>query len=118
MEYIVTGKYGPQGKCCCYYCRVRGPLTGQEEELYTIGMLKEHNRQFVANNGSRLKDTQLYDNVIHAPLLSGPDYLLVLDQFPPPQLHLLLRSVNHIMENLQLNSQKLYGTDFVMDFVK
>ena len=119
MEYIVTGKSGPQGKCCCYYYRVRGPLTGQEEvvELYTIGMLREHNRQFVAN-GSKLKDAQLYDNMIHAPLLTGPDFMLVLDQFLPPQLHLLLRSVNHIVENLQLNSQKLYGTDFVMDFVK
>ena len=119
MEYIATGKSGPLGKCCCYYCRVRGPLTGQEEvvELYTIGMLREHNRQFVAN-GSKLKDAQLYDNMIHAPLLTGPDFMLVLDQFLPPQLHLLLRSVNHIVENLQLNSQKLYGTDFVMDFVK
>ena len=119
MEYMVTGKSGPQGKCCCYYYRVRGPLTGQEEvvELYTIGMLREHNRQFVAN-GSKLKDAQLYDNMIHAPLLTGPDFMLVLDQFLPPQLHLLLRSVNHIVENLQLNSQKLYGTDFVMDFVK
>ena len=27
MEYIVTVKSGPQGKCCCYYCRVRGSLT-------------------------------------------------------------------------------------------
>ena len=121
MEYCMTGKGGPTCKKCCNYCRAQSPLTGHESaswlELYTLGMLRELNREYVAN-GSKKQDAMHYDNVINWPLLTGPDDKLVLSVFPPPQLHLLLRIVNHMMENLSKVAKKWYGVDYVMDFVK
>ena len=80
-------------------------------------MLRELNREYVAN-GSKAKDAMHYDNVINWPLLTGPDDKLVLDMFPPPQLHLMIRIVNHILDNLSKVSKKWYGQDYVLDFVK
>ena len=121
MEYCMTGKGGPTCKKCCNYCRAQTPLTGEESaawlELYTLGMLRELNREYVAN-GSKAKDAMHYDNVINWPLLTGPDDKLVLDMFPPPQLHLMIRIVNHILDNLSKVSKKWYGQDYVLDFVK
>ena len=51
--------------------------------------------------GSILAKAKHTGNVVHPPILSGADDILILDILPPPELHLLLGVVNHIFQKMK-----------------
>ena len=65
-----------------------------------------------------------FNNIINEPLFIGPDSKLVLDCFPPPTLHLLLRTMNHILDKLTEAGKTYFldengnGLDIVLQFAK
>ena len=102
----------------CGHCDVKQPLNLERQgELYTLGMLRDHHRRFVAD-GSPHKKQAKYDNVVNEPLFDGDDEEYVLDKFPPPILHLKLRTVNHICDHLTLKTKKDCGSDLMLEFAK
>ena len=72
---------------------------GNEGELRTLGDLRRLHREFfdAGEDFSKAKD---FDNVIHPPIFKNPDETLVLDLIPPPELHLLLGSVNTLYTSM------------------
>ena len=76
--------------------------------MRTFGGMKKRNEQFVASGGN-LRDAQKYANQIHPPLIVGDDSAMVLDDFPLPELHLLIGGVN-VKLNLLI---KIYGRERV-----
>ena len=50
--------------------------------------------------GANMKDAKKHGNVVHPPLLRGEPNQLVLDLLPPPELHLMLGSVNTIFSGI------------------
>ena len=49
----------------------------------------------------RTQPLKAYDNSVHMPLLPGADDVLVLDVLPPMELHLLLGSLNRLVDHLE-----------------
>ncbi|KAF0289642.1 hypothetical protein FJT64_000178 [Amphibalanus amphitrite] len=55
----------------------------------------------MANILCSLQPLKAYDNSVHMPLLPGADDVLVLDALSPMELHLLLVSVNRLVDHLE-----------------
>jgi hypothetical protein len=51
-------------------------------------------------SGGNLKNAAAHANVINPSLVQEADDMLVMDQFPPPELHLLIGVVNRLMDVL------------------
>ena len=118
MGYTLCGHQGQNSTRPCMYCLALKPLTGDEDaELRTLGQIRKNYQDFEAAVGPSKKGS-LHNNIAHRPLLPGPDDKLVLDCFPVPTLHVKLRAVNHMLDQLTAESMKRFGTDIVVEFCK
>ena len=113
---------GKPGSSCgspCGHCDAKQPLTLERPsgKLYTLGILRGHHRRFKAAGSPKKKQAD-YDNVVNEVLFDEDDEEYVIDIFPPPVLHLKLRTVNHICDHLSLQTQKHCGCDLVLEFAK
>lgn len=103
----------PAGSCHpCPWCDLprsmfAEPLSGQ---LRTLGSIRSNyqRRQADSLDRGRTQPAKAYDNCVHMPLLPGSDTVLVLDILPPMELHLLLGSVNRLVDHLE---QTLKGSE-------
>jgi hypothetical protein len=69
--------------------------------------------RFIAAGG-KLKEANKFSNVIHPSLIKVDAEKLVLDQFPPPELHLLIGVVNRLMDIVIIQ----VGLEWVENFTK
>ena len=99
------------GKYVCGYCE--GPCNFDCGILRTYGGMKKRYEQFIASGGN-LRDAQKYANQIHAPLIDGDDSAKILDDFPLPELHMLIGGVN-VKLNLLI---KIYGRERVEEWLR
>ena len=76
--------------------------------MRTFGSLKARYQDFLAAGG-QLRKASKFANVIHPSLIIEADDKLVLDQLPPPELHLMMGGVNCHM-NLLI---KMKGLPFI-----
>jgi hypothetical protein len=67
--------------------------------MRTIGLLALRYKQFIESGGKK-KDANKHANVIHPCLIKEDPSKLILDQLPPPELHLLIGVVNKLMDLL------------------
>ena len=118
MLLLMCGKSNHAAKCPCGYCNVQTPFNLEEDgDLYTLGELREQNREFEFAGRPILRQSE-FDNVVNWPILHGHDDLCVLDRFPISVLHLKLRTVNHICDDLTLKTKRRFGVDIVLVFTK
>ena len=118
MLSTLCGKPNSSAKCPCGHCNAETPFDfGEGGQLYTLGDLREQHREYVFAGCPRDRQRE-FDNVVNWPLLHGPDTMLVLDRFPPPVLHLKLRTVNHICDKLSELTKKKCDMDIVLEFTK
>lgn len=81
----------------CTWCDISKDqmLLGRCGDLRTLGSLRKMFWRWLEAGG------KLFGNVIHLPICKGPDDVLVLDLFPPPELHLLIGPVTTMVDALQ-----------------
>ena len=76
------------------------------------------------DSSQTLSEYYLPCRIINEPLFIGPDNKLILDSFPPPSLHILLRTLNHILDKLTEAGKKYFldengnVVDIVLQFAK
>ena len=118
MVNLLVGKSNHASKCPCGYCNVETPFDLEEDgDLNTLGYLREQNREYVFAGSPSLRQRE-FDNVVNWPILHGPDDLVVLDRVPLSVLHLKLRCVNHICDDLTKKTKKRFKKDLVLEFAK
>ena len=125
MGYALSGHQGQNSTRPCMYCLVLGPtIQGDDEgEMRTLGMNRKNYQDYLAN-GAKRKEASKYNNIADEPLFIGPDEKYILDCFPPPVLHLKLRSLNHICDHLTAETKQRFkdsdgkGIDLVLNFCK
>ena len=100
LANILCGLQAHSSSHPCYWCSI--DFTNQEKAgaLRILGSLRESYKSFLSA-GSILAKAKHTGNVVHLPILSGADDTLILDIFPPPELHLLLGVVNHIVQKMK-----------------
>ena len=98
---IILGLSSQGGKYTCVYCEEEKKelSTGR---LRSFGRLNECFAGYVAQ-GSKERNMKNHYNVIHECLLDGDPETLVLHIIPPPELHLLMGVVNHLLEIIRLH---------------
>ena len=52
------------------------------------------------------------------PNFAGPPSQKIIDMFPPSVLHLMLRIINHICDDLSKKTKKRFRRDMVLEFAK
>ena len=74
-----------------------------EGQPRTLGSIRcsHQRRQTDSLDRGRTQPAKEYDNCVHMPLLPGADDVLVLDVLPPMELHLLLGTVNRLVDHLE-----------------
>ena len=108
IVYILLGKSVGNLTHGCIFCTAKKPYQS-EGELYTLGMLRDLHKEFVANGSSKKKQAD-YQNVIHVPLLGqdlDPD-TQVLGLIAAPELHLMLGSGGNLKTALE---KKVFETE-------
>ena len=88
--YFGLSKHG--GKYACYVCD--GCSNLKSGKLRTFGSLHNHYQAY-KTAGSKPKDMKTLKNVINECLIDGESEELVGEKHPLPELHLLIRVVNH-----------------------
>ena len=84
----------------CTWCNVEKDKLDCEGELRTLGNIRECYWSFTESERKTTKAKE-YGNCIHAPPFKYGDDTLVLDLIPPPELHLMLGTVNLLYSNLE-----------------
>ena len=82
-------------KHACPYCV--GTISLKVGTLRTFGNMVEWFGKF-ESAGLKMKDMQLFKNVIHKSLITGCPETTVLSTVPLPELHLLMGLVNWALE--------------------
>ena len=93
---------------CCFCTWEAGDDSKKTYPLRTMGMIRAQNERWESwSEAERKKGKQPdrsklkeFDNCEHRPIFEDPDDTLVLDKCPPPQLHIFLGVVNHIIRFL------------------
>ena len=75
-------------------------VKGQPRTLGSIRCDYERWRTHSLEQG-RTQPVKAYNNCVHMPLLPGSDDVLLLDVLPSMELHLLLGSVNRLVDHLE-----------------
>ena len=101
----------------CPLCKAKAPFNGEERaEMRTLGEQDEEHAGFVAN-GSKLKDAKEFTSTINKRLIHGPSEKKVIESFPPPTLHYMLRGTNYILKECSRRSvKKCRKRDHVKEF--
>ena len=127
VEMSWTGDQKVQNDCAgvgnhkstfpCGLCLAKTPFDGEEKaELRTLGGQDEEHSGFVAN-GSKLKDAKEFASTIHQRLIHGPPTKKVIECYPPPTLHYMLRATNYILkEASNVSKRKCRNRDHVKEF--
>ena len=86
----------------CTWCDVSKDemLKGNCGVLRTLGNLRQQFWQWNLKSGRR-SEAKKYGNVVHLPICRASDETVVLDLFPPPELHLLIGPVTTLLDALQ-----------------
>lgn len=98
------------GKHSCAWCEGESDFDGSAS-LRTYGSIYDWHEKFVANGS---KDAAKYKNCIRECLVKEDREKLVLDSFPPPELHLHMGAVNTVMDALIA----IWGLENVLDWCK
>lgn len=94
---ILCGIQSHSSSYPCPWCLDKTPWKGSS--LRTLGSLRNHYKKWL-EDGANPNYAKNYYNVVNECLIHGDDKDLVLKHIPPCGLHLLLRTFNHIWENL------------------
>ena len=115
---IMCGKPNSNCKFPCCYCNAETPYGFKEDgDLYELGYLQEQNREYVFAGSPSLRQRD-YENVVNYPIFAGPPSQNIIDMFPPSVLHLMLRVINHICDDLTNKTKKRFRKDIVLEFAK
>ena len=102
LVMILVGKSAGKPKYGCPFCSSAQPFK-EKGKLYTLSRLVELNESYISAGCPR--DSQMkYENMTNPPVLtsSDPDKT-VLDLVVPPELHLLIGSVDKLMKEIENN---------------
>ena len=100
MYLDLVGKQCASSKHPCMYCEGEAPFEETYPDL-TIQKLESYNRKYV-ENGSKKKNSKLYQNVINQPLLNGKPSQKVIELLNPPELHCLTGVVGKLMFAIEM----------------
>ena len=96
LVMILVGKSGGKPKFGCPFCSSAQPFK-EQGILYTVARLVELHESFLAA-GSPNDDQMKFENMINPPIITCRDMeKTVLDMVVPPELHLLIGSVDKLM---------------------
>ena len=114
MVLILLGKQAASSKFCCPFC-VGCSLWLDSYTLITIGSLWADYQKFV-EAGSVVRNAMKFHNVIHPPLITGPDHQLLLgDTFLFPEHHGFTRITSKLVKEIEKNvfNDSEEGTEFM-----
>ena len=100
LANIICGLQSHSSSHPCTWCEVDSKDLSACGSPRIFGSLRKCFKAF-QDNGQDYKRAKDFKNVVHEPLLSSPDNVLVLDFIPPMELHLLLGVVNHLFRALK-----------------
>ena len=100
MVNILYGLQAHSSSHPCAWCDIDAQNLEDAGTLRTLGSLRESFQAF-RQSGGVLAKAKLTSNVVHNPIISGPNDKLILDIIPPPELHLLLGVVNLLYKMLK-----------------
>ena len=113
---MLCGKQNAASKYCCPFCSGCSPWTGECQST-TIGHLRECYQSFsqFSQSGGKIQNAKDYNNVIHKPLILGPDDAKVLSYVHFPELHVTLGIVGKLIKELEVKcfSSPEDGTAFM-----
>lgn len=82
----------------CGWCLANKNDLGNLGEMRTLSGCNKNFKSY-RNNNSVKKDARKFKNCVNATIIKT-DKELILDALPPPELHLLIGSVNHMFEQM------------------
>lgn len=97
---IVLGLMSHASSFPCCWCEVEKNRLQMCGKLRTFGSIRK-NYEGWCESGKHQEDAKYFKNCVNNPIISELDETLVLDKFPPPELHLLLGVVNKVFECLE-----------------
>ena len=100
LANIVLGlsAHGAIHSCC--WCEANSRDWSRGGSIRTLGKIRQNYQNF-CQAGGHPKNAQYFYNCIHLPLFSKTDNTSILELIPPPELHLLLGSFNHLYDGLE-----------------
>ena len=100
LANIVVGLMSHSCLHPCTWCDSRKDNLFCQGNLRTLGSIRAQYWQFVESERGSAKAKD-YGNCVHAPMFKYSDNTRVLDILPPPELHLMLGTVNFLYSNLE-----------------
>lgn len=84
----------------CCWCNVDKANLSEEGILRTLGSITEQFWKW-QEAGAVPSCAKHYENCVHTSLIKGESQLLIIDLYPPPELHLMLGVVNHLYKAIE-----------------
>lgn len=98
------GSHSSTYPCC--YCESSPKEHWKIAPLRTFGRIRElaAEKDAADTEGINSADSRLFKSVLHDPMIGCSNNTTVLQKVPPPELHLLMGTVNHIYKQIKLVS--------------
>lgn len=96
----------PHSSCHpCTWCYIhKDDLQNCCSEHRTIGNISDYYKAW-CKDGSNLKNAKNFKNCTKIPIITGDKNKKVLEIIPPPELHLLIGIVNHVVKHMEAEFQ-------------
>lgn len=97
---VGVGTHSSTYPCC--YCEGSPKDQWSTSPLRTFGRIRElqSRRNAAEEQGTESADPRFFKSVQHEPLINCDNSTIVLEKVPPPELHLLMGTVNHIYKQM------------------
>lgn len=105
LANIIIGIMTHASKYPCTWCST------SSDELYKIGTLRTigsivKNVAAWEEDGAKKERAQLFENCVNKPLFDYDENVEIIDIIPPPELHLLIGTVNKIFEHMLIECKR------------
>lgn len=101
MIMILLGLQSNSSTHPCPWCEAKNINLNQSGDLRSISSITAHYNNWAAQTGSDKSKAKYFANCVNVPLITGDYDEPILNFIPPPELHLLMGTVQHLFDNLK-----------------
>lgn len=100
LANIMVGIMSHSSSHPCTWCNARKGFLEQQGVDRTIGTIRSNYKAW-RDAGSNLKTAKNFNNCIHEPIFAANEKTKILDIITPPELHLMIGTVNTIVNKME-----------------